>query len=427
MKQLKKFMLIVCIVCSMTGMLFAQGQQAEPEYVASTEPITIEFWYSIGGNPQKATKALVEKFNASQSRITVEAVYGGSYEDTTKKLLASVVAGDTPVVAHMAMAYTAQFVVDGYFESLNKYFARDKQVSEADFVKGLLELNRFNGELYGLPFNCSNPIMFYNKDLFRAAGLDPDKPPVTWDELYEYAKKIKALGPDIYGFNIERGSGWISQGYTWQFGGEWIAKDNSSVKWTDAPAVEALQFMQKMYNEGLAVYMGGNTMDFSGKVGMTIRSTATLTDTIQSVKYDLGVAAIPGKVKQQVPIGGGSLYVFENASQAEKDAAWEFLKFMGSAESQMYWAATTGYQASSVGALNSAEMQALWAKDPRFKTTYDQISYAVVEDQTRLIPFNEVRSIFNEAWDATILKNGNAAENLKAAQERANKILAQYK
>jgi ABC-type glycerol-3-phosphate transport system substrate-binding protein len=160
---------------------------------------------------------------------------------------------------------------------------------------------------------------------------------------------------------------------------------------------------------------------------MTIRSTATLTDTIQSVKYDLGVAPIPGKVKKQVPIGGGSLYIFENATQAEKDAAWEFLKFMGSAESQMYWAATTGYQASSVNALNSAEMQALWAKDPRFKTTYDQISYAVVEDQTRLIPFNEVRSIFNEAWDSTILKNGNAAENLKAAQERANKILAQYK
>lgn len=197
--------------------------------------------------------------------------------------------------------------------------------------------------------------------------------------------------------------------------------------WTEPGAVEALKFMQKMYNEKIAVYMGGNTMDFSGKVGMTIRSTATLTDTIQSSNYEVGVAAIPGKVRKQVPIGGGSLYIFKNASQAEKDAAWKFLKFMGSPESQMYWAEKTGYQASSIGALNSDAMQALWKKDPRYKTTYDQVPYAVVEDRTHLIPFNEVRTIFNNAWDSTILNNGDAAKNLAEAQAKANAILAQYR
>lgn len=182
--------MMLCLMLLVTGTVMAQGG-AEPEPV-QTGPVTIDFWYSIGGNPQKATEALVEKFNASQNEVKVEAMYGGSYEDTTKKLLASVVAGDTPVVAHMAMAYTAQFILDGYFESLNSYFAKDAKVKETDFVKGLLELNRWKGELYGMPFNCSNPIMYYNKDLFRAAGLDPEKPPVTWDELYEYAKKIAA-------------------------------------------------------------------------------------------------------------------------------------------------------------------------------------------------------------------------------------------
>ena len=87
----------------------------------------------------------------------------------------------------------------------------------------------------------------------------------------------------------------------------------------------------------------------------------------------------------------------------------------------------TGYQASSVAALESAEMQALWEKDARFKTTYDQVPYAVVEDQTRLIPFNEVRSIFNDAWDSTILKNESAAKNLADAQVKANKVIDQYK
>ncbi len=99
---------------------------------------------------------------------------------------------------------------------------------------------------------------------------------------------------------------------------------------------------------------------------------------------------------------------------------------MGSEESQMYWAEMTGYQASSVAALNSDNMKALWEKDSRFKTTYDQVPYAVVEDQTRLIPFNEVRTIFNNAWDSTILKNENAKNNLANAQVEANRIINQY-
>ena len=414
----------LCLALMTTGLVWAGGTGEAGD--ASQGPVTIDFWYSIGGNPQKATEALIEKFNSSQNEVRVEAMYGGSYEDTTQKLLASVVAGDTPVVAHMAMAYTAQFILDGYFEGLNKYFAKDPAVSEDNFVKALLDLNRWKGELYGMPFNCSNPILFYNKDLFKAAGLDPNDPPETWDELYAYARKISALGDDIYGFNIERGSGWITQGYTWQFGGKWIAEDNSKVLWTEPGAVEAVKFMQKMFNEGVAVYKGGNTMDFSGKVGMTIRSTATLTDTIQSCNYEVGVAPIPYKVQKQVPIGGGSLYIFKNASPAEKEAAWKFLMFMGSEESQMFWAEQTGYQASSVAALNSAGMQALWQKDSRFRTTYDQVSYAVAEDRTRLIPFNEVRSLFNDAWDAAILKNEDAAAVLSAAQDKANQVLSQY-
>lgn len=422
----KRFLvMILCVALLATGTLFAAGD-TDAKAAPKKGPVNIEFWYSIGGNAQKATVALVEKFNASQDEVFVDALYGGSYEDTTQKLLAAVISGDTPAVAHMAMAYTAQFILEGYFESLDKYFAADSSIKESDFVEGLLELNRWQGELYGLPFNCSNPILYYNKDLFRAAGLDPEKPPVTWDELRAMAAKISALGDDIFGFNIERGSGWITQGYTWQFGGDWVAKDNSTVLWTDKGAVDALKFMQSMYNDGIASYAGGNTMLYSGKVGMSVNSTASLTNVIDSIEWDLGIGVMPKAVRSRVPIGGGSLYVFKGASQAEKDAAWKFLKFMSSAESQMFWAESTGYQASNWGAINSAEMQALWKRDPRFATTYDQTSYALVEDNTHIIPFNEVRSIFNDAWDDTILNNGNVEKNLAAAQVKANAILRQY-
>jgi sn-glycerol 3-phosphate transport system substrate-binding protein len=424
-RKFMKRLVVICLVLLIAisgAFVFGEGSKEE----ADTGPITIDFWYSVGGNPGKATEVLVERFNQSQDKIIVEGIYSGSYEETTQKLLASVVSGDTPAVAHMAMAYTAQFILSGYFEGLNSYFAEDDTISQGDFVLQMLDLNRWEGDIYGLPFNCSNPVLYYNKDLFKAAGLDPEDPPETWDEVYAYSKAISALGDDIYGINIERGSGWITQGYTWQFGGDWIEKDNSSVLWTDAPAVNALAFMQKMVNDGIAAYKGGNALDVSGKSGMVLRSTASLTGMIGNVEYDLGVAVQPYAVKRQVPIGGGSLYVFENASTKEKQAAWEFLKFMGNPSSQMYWAKATGYQASATKAVNSLEMKNLWEADPRYKPTYDQIPYSLVEDNTRLIPFLEVRDIFNDAWDRVILNNLDPATELEAAQELANEIIAEY-
>jgi len=416
MKYARIVILVVCLTFLSSGMLMAQGG-----------PVKIDFWYSVGGNPQKATQALVEKFNSSQNEVIVEAMYGGSYEDTFKKLLAAVVAGEAPVISHVGNTFWPQLALQGQLEVLSTYLSNDPTISESDFVEQLLEVDRYKGELYSLPFNRSTPVLYYNKDLYRSAGLDPENPPKLWDEtFYEYVRKISAVGNDIVGFDIARGSGWITQAYTWQFGGDWIADDNSTVLWTDPPAVEALEFMQNMYNEGIATYEGGATLYSSEKCGMFMESTAALTNLIDSAPYDLGNALMPYKVRQQVPVGGGVLVIFKNASQPEKDAAWKFIKFMVSEESQIYWSKSTGYMACSTAALNSKELQDLWAKDPRFKTAYEQLPYIVAENRTFLIPFLEVRDFFNAAWDEAILNNKDAAKTLAEAQTKANDVLAEY-
>lgn len=207
----------------------------------------------------------------------------------------------------------------------------------------------------------------------------------------------------------------------------WIADDNSTVFWTEPEALDALRFMKNMCDEGVAVYQGASTMNYSGKVGMWIESTASLTNIMNAVSFDLGVAIMPYKTKKQVAIGGGSLYISKNIPQVQKDAAWKFLKFMTSEESQLYWAETTGYQAASTAAVNSPKMQELWKRDPRYIATYEQIPYAVAEDTSWLIPFNEVRDIFKAGWDEVILNNGDINRTMAAAQENANKVIAQYK
>jgi ABC-type glycerol-3-phosphate transport system substrate-binding protein len=100
---------------------------------------------------------------------------------------------------------------------------------------------------------------------------------------------------------------------------------------------------------------------------------------------------------------------------------------MSNQGSQFYWAEATGYQASSIATVNSSQMKALWQRDPRYATTYTQIEYAVAEDNTQLIPFNEVRDMFNSAWDEVMLNKADPEKTMTAAQERANRVLAQYK
>lgn len=389
--------------------------------------VKITMWYSVGGNPRRATEALVKWFNKVYPEVKMKAVYSGNYEDTTQKLLAAVVAGNPPTIAHMAHCYAPQLVKKGYIQALDDFIAKDPEVSKDDFVASLYKTNVYQGKVYGVPFNCSNPVVYYNRDLFRKAGLNPDNPPKTWDEAYNVAKKISKLGEGIYGYNIERGSGWISQGYVWQFGGEWIKPDNSKVLWDSKESIAALSFMKKMVNDGIAVYKGGNKLDISGKVGMVIRSTASLTYLEEHCPFDLGVTVQPYKVRKMVPLGGGSLYMFKNISEVEKQAAWKFMKYVTNPINQMFWAVSTGYMASNKKAVNSALMEKRFIDDPRTQVTYLQLPYSRPEDDTWLAPFLEVRDIFNDAWDRCILNNLDPEKVLKEATEKANKILQEYK
>ncbi len=403
---------------------WASGKQEQAS--ASQGPVKITLWYSVSGDPGKATQVLVERFNQSQNKVQLEGVYSGSYEDTMPKLLAAAVAGGLPSIAHMAHAYAPQMVKAGYIESLDDLLSKEPEV-KADYVQSLYDANVYQGKVYGVPYNCSTPIYYYNKDLYKKAGMDPEKSPATWDDMYQASARITSLGGDTIGYNLERGSGWISQGYVWEFGGDWIRADNGAVLWDTPESVAALSFMKKMVKDKVAVYKGGDKLDASGRSGGVLRSTASLTSIISRFQYNVGVGVVPRNVKQIVPMGGGSLYIVKGKPAAEKLAAWEFLKFATNPVSQMFWAKSTGYQASSKKAVDSVEMKQLWEKDPRWKKTYDQLAYAQGEDHTWLGPFQEVRDVFNDAWDRTILNDLDPRATLAEAQAKANKILSENK
>ncbi len=417
---------IVVALLVAAALAWAGGGQEGAKGAAAQGPIKISMWYSVSGIPGKATEVLVDRFNQSQNQVILEAIYSGSYEDTMRKLLAAAVSGGLPTIAHMAHCYAPQMALAGYLETLDDLLAKEPDV-KADYVESLYNANVYKGKTYGVPYNCSTPVYYYNKDLYKKAGLDPEKSPATWDDMYQYSAKITALGGDTVGYNIERGSGWISQGYNWEFGGDWCKADNSAVTWDQPGDVNALAFMKKMVKDKVALYKGGDKLDASGRSGGVLRSTASLTSIVSRFQYSVGVGPVPKQVKTIVPIGGGSLYIVKSKSQADKLAAWEFLKFATNPVSQMFWSKETGYQASSKKAVASAEMRQLWEKEPRYKKTYDQLGFAIAENHTWMSPFQEVRDLFNDAWDRVILNDLDPKTVLAEAKAKADKVLAENK
>ncbi|MFA6507335.1 MAG: ABC transporter substrate-binding protein [Treponemataceae bacterium] len=385
-------------------------------------PIKIPFWYSVGGAVKQTIETRIKEYNSSQSKYQIEGVFAGSYEESVQKVIAAVVAGDAPVLIHQAHVYAPQLVDAGAFEALDAYIAKDKTFQRDQFIESLFQANVYKGKTWGIAFNCSTPIMFYNKDMFRKAGLDPEKFPDTWQGVYEASKKIAKLGPDTYGLTLDYGSGWILEALVWQFGAEWLAKDNSKVLWTEPAHIEAVKFFKRMIDEKVAVYKGADAALLSQKAAIAMNSTVNLSKWGKSATFNLGTAPFPSATKKSVPVGGGSLYMFKRNPQKVKDGAWDFIKFMTTKENQSKWAEATGYFTARKDSKLDLD-KGLLLKDKRYNTTYLQLGYIRPENETWYPQFLNIRTIYNEAWDKIMLQNSDVKATLEEASAKASAVI----
>ncbi len=369
-----------------------------------TEPVSIQVWYSLGAKYSAPLEVIIDKFNASQKMITVEGVYQGGYATTQEKLLAAYVAGEPPVLSQLEQSLVGSFVANDALVPLDSFMKADKDFDTKDFNKDITQGATYNKKLYGLPINVSTPVLYTNRDLFRKAGLDPDKYPTTWDEAYDIAKKISDLGSDVYGLRIYN-SGWIMDSLFHQFGGTIFNKDNTKCLVNSKEIKNAMGFWKKMVDDGIAVYQGGkdgSTMDASGVVGMVMRSTGSIAWFKDNVTFDWGVAPFTlGKTKA-VSLGGGNIYMIKKTSPEEQFAAWEFLQYLTNTENQIYWSTNTGYMVSRKSAKESSEIQSIFKDDPRYSVTYDQLKDAFARPTVEAWP--EIEDLIQEAMTRIILE-----------------------
>ncbi|MDI3327920.1 MAG: ABC transporter substrate-binding protein [Alicyclobacillaceae bacterium] len=355
------------------------GSGASPS--SGNQPLTIEYYHvnsdSFGG---PAVRELVKKFNDTHPGIrVVERFQPDMYAGLMQNLQSAIAAGRPPAVSQISYSHL-QYAAENFpHVSLQDLVQNDPGFLK-DFPENILELGRVKGKLEGIPYSISNPVIYYNADLFKQAGLDPEKPPKTWNELREVARTVKGK-TGAWGVFIRHEDNWSTQALIESNGGH-IVNPDGSLGITEPVAVEAIQMWGDMVNRDRTMpnvnYKEAQQAFLSGKLAMYIATIAELSSLKKQATFDLRTAAYPtfGDKPRKVPAGGNVLMVFAK-DPAQQQAALEFIKFLTAPDNLKAWSLGTGYLPSRLTMGGRDVTQELLKEAPLMKPAVDQLKDAV--------------------------------------------------
>ena len=344
-------------------------------------PQTIEFWHSVSGGRGKVLQAQVDEFNALNNGVTVNATYQGTYYDMGAKLQAAVASGEKPEMVQLEIGRIGLYAFQDELVDLNPYFKRDGEKVE-DFIPGLMNYSYLNNKLIALPHGRSTPLFYYNKDLFKAAGLDPEKAPATWEELAVYAQKLSTGG--VYGFSVPIDT-WYYLAMVMAAGGDLFNKEGNNIGFNNEAGAKPLRFWLDLIQKGYMHVPPGQEYNSSeacrnnfiaGKVAMMMQSTGSLVEMVTAAKFEVGVGFMPKEVRYAVPPGGANYMLMAGHPKAKEEAAWQFLKWITNTQNSAHYSINTGYFPTRFSALETQIFKDYAAKYPNATISVDQLQYA---------------------------------------------------
>lgn len=314
----------------------------------------IIFWHAMGGNFQPTLNKIVEEYNKSQDKIEVEALYQGSYQEALNKFKSVQGTDKAPALIQLNEISTEYMYNSGAITPMQEFVKKDNY----DLTKledTLINYYTINGTLYSMPFNSSASILLYNKDAFKEVGLDPEKAPKSYKELAEAAKEL-TKGTERYGFAMIMDAWFIEQLlanentlYVNEENGR-AGKSPTAVAYNGEKIKTIFNWLNDMYRDNTATsygkeYQNTRAAFLSGKVSMYIDSSAGIQQLTELANFEIGSAYVPSENGEftGVPIGGASLWITNSVSDEKQAAAWDFVKYAVSKESQALWASSTGY------------------------------------------------------------------------------------
>jgi len=413
--KFRKLVLPVLILSLIIGLMPLSAQD---------EPVTLSFWVRAV-NP--LISSLVDEWNATQdNQIELTEIPAG---DFVTKFGAAIAAGEAPDVVGIDLIYTPAFSSAGQLVDVTE-LAKELPFWD-DLSPAHVTLGEFEGRNYAVPFLAEGSFLIYNVDLFTEAGLDPENPPTTWDEVLEASRAISALGDDIYGYYFSGScagcNAFTFLPYIWASGGDVLSEDFSEPTIADDPVVrEALEFYKTMWDEGLMpegalIDNGGDFFNAfaTGNVGMT-GTGAFAIDILKNDFPDLNfdVTFIPGKEGGAASFGGGDVIGIPSGSE-HVDEAWEFIAWLLSDEVQLELYAANNNLPMRLSLADNEYFDA----DPRLKVAASTLS---VGHTPYSLVYNDLFNDANGPWLLMLqvaIFDGDVDGAIAEAQERFSQIM----
>jgi sn-glycerol 3-phosphate transport system substrate-binding protein len=348
----------------------------------------VVWWHAHTGAIADRLNEIVKKFNSSQADYEVEAVYKGSYPETMTAAIAAYRAKTHPQVLQVQEIATQTMLSSGAVYPVYQLMSdQGIKINWAVFISVVKAYYSYKGNLYSMPFNSSTAILYYNKSLFKKAGLKADKAPASFEEIEKAAKAVVVSGASKIGFTVswpswtlmENMHAWHDRPFADQQNG--FAGLATQLKINDPLSERLMDLISRWQNEGIFTYSGrgskGDQPITNGEAAIGLASTALVGTLAKTAKFEWGTGFLPrlsGFGQGNCIIGGASLFVMKGHKPEEYKAVAKFFEFLGKTEQQAWWHAETGYLPISNSALKALQSTGHFKKNPDLYTAFAQIT-----------------------------------------------------
>ena len=417
--------------------------------------VEIEFWHGMANELEDALEERTQAYNSSQDKVRVELQNQTSYENAIDKYI-QVGQKNRPELIQFP-EYTIQTMAESDTFIPVEACMEASGFDTSPYLERTLTAYQFEGIQWAMPFNVSSPVLYFNKNMFEAAGLDVDDPPLTLEELRETSQVLVDSGVAGYGIVLDSGAdsggGWYLEQWFGRVGEPYADNGNgrlapaTEVLFDSQVGVDLMTYLQDLIDDGLAVSVGDNAggqdaflkmIDPAEPGAMTIGTSAALGSVVSALgaglaegltPEDIGIGSMPGPSDEaSAQVGGASLWIPADKGDEQAAAAWDFIQFLTTAESQSTWAAATGYVPIRDDATEIEPLRTLYVEDPRYAVSYEQLlarADDVLANAPVLGPQREIRAETAKAT-AAIFKGADVQTELTGAVERSNALIDSY-
>lgn len=411
-------------------------------------PVEISFWIGMGSEYGEVLQGLIDEFEASQDRVRVNLLSNNGDRENQEKYLDGVQSGRLPDIVQHENVFLQKLIDSSTVLPLDACIEAE-DYDQSDYMERLVNYYVVEDTQWGFPFNINTPVLVYDRNAFVEAGLDPDEPPTTFDELYGYAEAIKNSGPPERraGMGLKE-DGWLMEVFRALQGEPLVDNANgrdgrpTEVVFDDELGVEIFTGLNDLVQDGLAVtnptegsdrlnnlfaigaQQWGMTFDSSGAIGLAMQTLET-----DDLPVDPGVAPLPGLAEGGgVPVGGGGLFISAD-DPAKQVAAWELAKFLTSPHAQAVWSAATGFIPVRESSVEEQELIDAWEETPEMRVAYDQAASGDVNDASAgavIGEYRDLRRTMEETVAAMFRGELTPEEAVSRAAEQINESITTY-